>query len=89
MSSDGKALANNAFNIINNAESDVGARQQVYTASRSMLITMGTQVTSDITDVSSTDVAKLAVEMMEAQTVYNLSLSVGSRIIPPTLADYL
>lgn len=89
MSSDGKTLAKNAFNTINNAESNLGARQQVYTASQSMLTTMNEAITGDITDVASTDVAKLAVEMMQAQTVYNLSLSVGSRIIPPTLADYL
>ncbi len=89
MSSDGKTLANNAFNTINNAESNLGARQQVYTASQSMLTTMNEAITGDITDVASTDVAKLAVEMMQAQTVYNLSLFVGSRIIPPTLADYL
>ena len=54
-----------------------------------MLTTMNEAITGDITDVASTDVAKLAVEMMQAQTVYNLSLYVGSRIIPPTLADYL
>ena len=88
-SSDGKTLANNAFNTINNAESKLAARQQVYTSCQDMLTTMNQSITSDITDVHSADVAKLAVELMQAQTVYNLSLSVGSRILPPTLADYL
>lgn len=88
-SSDGKALANNSFNIINNAQSKLAARQQVYTACEDMLTSMNQSITGDITDVHSTDVAKLAVELMQAQTVYNLSLSVGSRILPPTLADYL
>ena len=88
-SSDGKTLANNAFNIVNNAESKLAARQQVYTSCQDMLTTMNQSITSDITDVHSADVAKLAVELMQAQTVYNLSLSVGSRILPPTLADYL
>lgn len=88
-SSDGKTLANNAFNTINNAESKLAARQQVYTACQDMLTTMNQSITSDITDVHSADIAKLAVELMQAQTVYNLSLSVGSRILPPTLADYL
>ncbi|MGP1367126.1 MAG: flagellin N-terminal helical domain-containing protein [Schwartzia sp. (in: firmicutes)] len=88
-SSDGKTLANNAFNIVNNAESKLAARQQVYTSCQDMLTTMNESITSDITDVHSADIAKLAVDLMQAQTIYNLSLSVGSRILPPTLADYL
>ena len=89
MSSDGKTLANNAFNTVLNAESKLAARQQVYSDCSDMLVTQNETILGDITDVHSTDVAKLAVEMMTAQTIYQLSLSVGSRILPPTLADYL
>lgn len=89
MSSDGKALANNSFNTVNIAQTVVAARQQVYTDCEEMLTTQSETILEDITNVHSTDVAKLAVEMMTAQTIYNLSLSVGSRVIPPTLADYL
>ena len=89
MSSDGKALANNSFNTVNIAQTVVAARQQVYTDCEEMLTTQSETILEDITTVHSTDVAKLAVEMMTAQTIYNLSLSVGSRVIPPTLADYL
>lgn len=89
MSSDGKTLANNSFNTVLNAESKLAARQQVYSDCEDMLTTQNETILGDITDVHSTDVAKLAVEMMTAQTIYQLSLSVGSRILPPTLADYL
>ena len=89
MSSDGKTLANNAFDTVLNAESKLAARQQVYSDCSDMLVTQNETILGDITDVHSTDVAKLAVEMMTAQTIYQLSLSVGSRILPPTLADYL
>ncbi len=89
MSSDGKTLANNSFNTVNIAQTVVAARQQVYTDCEEMLTTQSETILEDITTVHSTDVAKLAVEMMTAQTIYNLSLSVGSRVIPPTLADYL
>ena len=89
MSSDGKTLANNAYNTVLNAESRLAARQQVYSDCSDMLVTQNETILGDITDVHSTDVAKLAVEMMTAQTIYQLSLSVGSRILPPTLADYL
>ena len=89
MSSDGKTLANNSFNTVLNAESKLAARQQVYSDCSDMLVTQNETILGDITDVHSTDVAKLAVEMMTAQTIYQLSLSVGSRILPPPLADYL
>ncbi|MBO4852344.1 MAG: flagellar hook protein [Schwartzia sp.] len=89
MSSDGKTLANNSFNTVNIAQTVVAARQQIYTDCEDMLTTQSETILEDITTVHSTDVAKLAVEMMTAQTIYNLSLSVGSRVIPPTLADYL
>ncbi len=89
MSSDSKTLANNAFNVVNIAQAVIAARQQVYSDCEDMLVTQNEVILGDITDVHSTDVAKLAVEMMTAQTIYQLSLSVGSRVIPPTLADYL
>ncbi|MBQ2048610.1 MAG: hypothetical protein II487_06485 [Schwartzia sp.] len=89
MSSDGKTLANNSFEIVNTSQSKLAARQQVYTDCQNMLTTQNESILTDITEVHSTDVAKLATKLMEAQTIYQLSLSVGSRILPPTLADYL
>ncbi len=89
MSSDSKTLANNSFNTINIAQTVVAARQQVYTDCEEMLATQSETILEDITNVYATDVAKLAVDLMTAQTIYNLSLSFGSRVIPPTLADYM
>ena len=67
----------------------MAARQQVYESASGMLTTQNESITSDITDVSSTDVAELATKLMEYQTIYSLSLSVGAKILPGTLADYL
>ncbi len=89
MSSDSKTLANNSFNTINIAQTVVAARQQVYSDCEEMLATQSETILEDITNVYATDVAKLAVDLMTAQTIYNLSLSFGSRVIPPTLADYM
>ena len=89
VSSDGMTLSNNAHSTVVKAETKLAARQQVYTEVKSMLGTQNTSITSDITDVSSTDVAALAVQLMTAQTIYNMSLSVGSKILPKSLADYL
>ena len=46
-------------------------------------------ITKDITDVSSTDVAALATKMMQQQTLMSMSLSMGARILPLSLVDYL
>jgi flagellar hook-associated protein 3 FlgL len=54
-----------------------------------MLEKQNEAITEDISYVSDTDVAKLATQLMTMQTIYNLSLSMGSRILPPSLADYL
>jgi len=48
-----------------------------------------TTITGDITNASATDVASLVVQLKTAETLYNMSLSVGSKILPKSLADYL
>ena len=89
MSSDGKALANIAYNTVNSAQTKIASRQSVYKDCQAMLTTQNQQVLGDITEVHSTDVSKLAVDMMAQQTVYQLSLNIGARILPQTLTDYL
>ena len=89
LSTDGMTLSDTAHATVVTAETKLAARQQVYGDVKSMLSTQNTAITSDITDVSGTDVAALAVQLMTAQTIYNMSLSVGSKILPQSLADYL
>ena len=89
LTSDGVSLSDAAHQTTVDAEAKVASRQQVYEKVDSMLQQQNTIITQDITDVSGADIAKLAVQLMTAQTIYNMSLSVGSRILPPTLADYL
>lgn len=86
---DGMTIADTAHASVLGAETKMAARQQSYTAASSMLTTQNLSITGDIADVHSTDVAKLATKLMEYQTIYSLSLSVGSKILPGTLADYL
>lgn len=85
----GMTIADSAHATVLGAQTKMAARQQAYNSSSSMLVTPNESITSDITDVSSTDVAQLATKLMEYQTIYSLSLSVGSKILPGTLADYL
>ena len=89
MTSDGITISNVASSTIVIAQTHVGARSQLYESVSSMLDTQNDIITENITNVSSTDVAKLAIDLMQAQTLYSMSLSLGGRILPLSLADYL
>ena len=89
LTSDGQTLSDTAHATTVNIEGKLGARQTLYTSVSTMLDNQSEITTSDITDVSSTDVAALAVKLMQEQTIYNMSLSLGARILPKSLSDYL
>ena len=89
MTSDGITISNVASSTIVIAQTHVGARSQLYESVSTMLDTQNDIITENITNVSSTDVAKLATDLMQAQTLYSMSLSLGGRILPLSLADYL
>ena len=86
---EGMTIADTAHATVLGAETKMAARQQAYASAAGMLTTQNESITSDITDVASTDVAYLATKLMEYQTIYSMSLSVGSKILPGSLADYL
>ena len=86
---EGMTIADTVHSNVLGAETKMAARQQAYTAAAGMLTTQNESIVGDITDVSSTDVAYLATKLMEYQTIYSMSLSVGSKILPGSLADYL
>lgn len=89
MSTDGITMANNFYNAVNTAETKLAARQQVYTDIETMLSSQKLTITGDISSVADTDVAALSVQLMTAETIYSMSLSVGSKVLPKSLADYL
>ena len=89
MSSDGVTVADVSHATLVVEETRVGARQQLYSSVETMLEVQGDNITEDITNVSGTDIAELATKLMQMTTLYNLSLSMGGRILPPSLADYL
>ncbi|MBO6202973.1 MAG: flagellar hook-associated protein 3 [Selenomonas sp.] len=89
LDTDGVTVADEAHAQTVKTETKLGARTQLYNSVNSMLTTQNEIITGDITDVSSTDVARLAVQLMQEQTIYNMSLSLGARILPQSLADYL
>ena len=89
MSSDGVSVTDVANTTLLVEQTRVGARQQLYNSVETMLDTQADNITEDITNISSTDIAQLATKLMQMTTLYNLSLSLGGRILPQSLADYL
>ena len=89
VSSDGVTVAKVSSSTLTFAQTKIGTRSQMYESVQAMLERQADNITDDITNVSATDVAKLATDLMTQQMLYNLSLSMGGRILPQTLADYL
>lgn len=89
LNADGVELGDQIHETTNRAETTIGSRQQLYAAVSDMLITQDETIQQDIVDVSGTDVAKLATDLMEQSSVMSLALSMGGRILPMSLADYL
>ncbi len=89
LSSDGLSVTDSAHVQVVEAETSAAARQNVYDSVSTMLDNQKATITEDISNCSDADVAKLAIDLMTMQTIYNMSLSVGSRILPQSLADYL
>ena len=89
LSSDGLSATDSAHVQVVEAQTSAAARQNVYDSVSTMLDNQKATITEDISNCSDADVAKLAIDLMTMQTIYNMSLSVGSRILPQSLADYL
>lgn len=89
LSSDGITLANNAHNQVLNAETEVAARKANYDLTKTAMENQNTQIQTDVTNNSAADIAELIVNLQTTQTLYNMSLQVGSKILPKSLADYL
>ena len=89
MSSDGVGISDVAHATLVVEETRIGARQQLYQSVETMLEKHGDNITEDINNVSGTDIAELATKLMQLTTLYNMSLSMGGRILPQSLADYI
>ena len=89
LTSDGVTLSDVAHATVTVAETTLGSRLNLYNSVSEMLDNQSTTITNDITNVSGTDVADLATRLMEITTLYNMSLALGGRVLPQSLADYL
>ena len=89
LTSDGITLSDSAHATVVVSETTLGSRLQLYNSVADMLDNQSVTITNDITNVSGTDIAQLATKLMEMTTLYNMALSLGGRVLPQSLADYL
>ena len=66
-SQNGITVADKAHSVVLGAETTMAARNQAYQATQTMLLTQNESITSDITEVASTDIGWLATKLMESK----------------------
>lgn len=86
---DGITIANATYASALNAQTTVAARYQSYEAIDELLTVQHETITSDINYISGADIPKLATMLSQYQSIYSLALSMGNKLFPGTLADYL
>ncbi|REE84480.1 flagellar hook-associated protein 3 FlgL [Paenibacillus taihuensis] len=72
-----------------NVRSEVGARSNRIDLMANRLEDMNTNITSLDSKIEDADMAETITKLQEDQNVYQASLSVGAKIIQPSLMDYL
>lgn len=89
LSDDGIQRAENIYNQVLNAETTIGSRMETYNMLESMMDSNNAVIQTDITNASAAKMDEVIVQLTTSDVIYRMSLSVSSKILPPSLADYL
>ncbi|CUH94437.1 hypothetical protein P22_0503 [Propionispora sp. 2/2-37] len=71
------------------SQTELGTRMNVYNMSLTMMENSNATITGDLSANEDIDIAKAIVDFKNYENVYKAALSVGSRIMPISLADFL
>jgi len=71
------------------AQSQIGARQASYEMAQNMMLQDNTTISDNQSANDDLDIAKATIDFKNDQNVYNAALSVGAKIMPTSLVDYL
>ena len=82
-------VVQNVHSRLLTAQSALGTRMSMYEMAQNMLEARNTTITGDIASVEDIDMAKAIMELKNSENVYSAALSVGARILPKSLADFL
>lgn len=71
------------------AHAELGARMSNYEMMQNMIEGNGLTITADLAAAQDLDVPRAIIDFKTNETIYRTALSVGARIMPPSLADFL
>ncbi len=79
----------NATNSLMAIRSDVGARINRLETGAAQVMSSQVNVAGLLSQIEDADMAKLMLDLKQAESAQQMALAVGARIIPPTLVDFL
>lgn len=89
LSVDGLGKLEAIENRVVKAHAELGARMSNYEMMQNILEGNESVITADLAGAEDLDVPRAIIDFKTAEAVYRTALSVGARIMPPSLADYL
>lgn len=89
LSKTGMQLVDNAHDYMLQAQTNLGTRSAMYEMSQNFLENNDTTITADLSANEDLDVPKAIIDFQNSQNVYRMALSVGAKVMPPSLADFL
>ncbi|QDR81967.1 flagellar hook-associated protein FlgL [Sporomusa termitida] len=82
-------LVDKSHDKILRAQTEIGARMSMYEQAQALLEKNNVIITSDVGANEDLDIAKAIIDFKTSESVYKAALSVGARLMPPSLVDFL
>lgn len=89
LSSDGITLANNASVYMQKGQTSLASRQLAYSNAIDTMQSKDVTIKDNINNVNGVNTAQVMTQLLTAQTIYNIAISMGKNILPKSIADYL
>ncbi len=83
------AAVQNAISFVSSQQAQLGARMQRVQAAASGLGQVSVQLAQDMAQVASTNMPAAIAQLTNQETVYQAALSIGAKMLMPTLATYI
>lgn len=82
-------IIDNAHNKVLVAQTQLGSRMSMYERAHALLEKNNVIITDDLSANEDLDIAKATIDFQTSEAVYRAALSVGAKIMPPSLVDFL
>lgn len=85
----GLAYLDSDINMQLRSHTELGARMSSYTMAQNLLENQNFTITNDLANNEDLDVPKAIIDFKNSESVYQAALSIGSKIMPTSLVDFL